>query len=251
MKKYDIDSSTSTAENTENEVAEKQATEKKSEAPKKSTTPKRSTTPSQRRQTVQQDDEEPVQSTNVFKQEAEALKEQVGGGLVDAWNSTEPEEIEEFDAKAMVRALILPTILVIIYYIFPIDIVPDEIPVVGTMDDFAVGQLLLVSGFRKKYQKITGQDLDIKQVMSGRNTILKLLEHLLTSIIQIIPEACGEVFISPIILATVDLVVTLMMFYKAAFRNVPGGVKSVFKKNKSKQKKAKKKKLLKGDALKK
>lgn len=234
MKQYEIDSSKSTALNKENEVTEQ------SQQPKRSTVPKR--------REVQT--EEYIEKGNIFKDEALEVREQIVSGLTNAWNSIEPDEISDFEPKDMLRALIIPTVFIILYYILPIDIVPDGIPIVGDIDDFVIGQIILVSGFKRKYKKMTGEDLDVKQVLSGRKTILIFIEHIITSILQSPTLAIGDFIVAPMICTFIDLCITLYSFYKVAFRNCPDALKKLLSKSKKKNKSKKKKKLLKGDALK-
>lgn len=258
-KEATIDDSSAVAKNTEEE---RQHTEVKTKGPRR-VQQQQSIQPRTVRQQTQAQQltqviEQPVEHPETLIYNTITTGKCYVEGIKSAWNSAQPEYNEEFNPKNMFKCLLLPSILVIAYYVSPLDVVVDATPVVGTVDDFAVACLLMISGFRKNYYKMTGVQLSIQEIISGKRLLVPLIEHMITSTVQLVGLAGGPVYaVASILLSATDCIVVLATFYKTFFQHYPnffGQLKGYNNKRKAdkiaKKKEKEKKKLLKEGALK-
>jgi hypothetical protein len=155
------------------------------------------------------------------------------GTFVNMMHDRDDRDIPQVDILELLRAMRVPLILALIYYLSPIDLVVDEIPGVGMLDDMGVAMLIFQMSFKKKYKELTGLDLTMAEMVKGRSMITALISNIAGSFVHLldfsgagllltIPVSGGIAFItfkSLIGAACKGQKVTMKDFFKAMFTN--------------------------------
>lgn len=126
----------------------------------------------------------------------------------------------KYTAKDLFKLLVLPTVVSIIIYISPVDLIPDVVPICGTLDDFAISAVFLNSMYKKTYTEITGKPFDGGSILSKSKQATIILEHIVTSIIQIFADMGVVTTAFTPVLSALDMIVFLGLFYISALADL-------------------------------
>ena len=140
--------------------------------------------------------------------------------------NTIKKDLISVDNKKINRAqymkwTIIPSLLVVAYYLFPIDIIPDSLPVIGTLDDFAISQGILLTGLKVAIRKNTGVSAAINDLVNKRMLIANVVEHIVTSTLQMLTLVVGDIMLLPTICSCIDCIVTLTCIHIVVYKYWP------------------------------
>lgn len=125
-----------------------------------------------------------------------------------------------YTAGDLFKLLAIPTIICIVMYLSPIDLIPDVVPVVGTLDDFIISTVFMSSSYKKNYQEITGRTFEGSLLLSKSKMVTVSVEHVITSIVQLFADIGVATVAATPLLSSIDMIVFLVLFYVSAIADL-------------------------------
>lgn len=108
-------------------------------------------------------------------------------------------DIPPVDVVELLKAIRVPLLLAILYYLSPIDILPDQIPGAGLIDDLGAAMIVFQFAFKKKYQELTGLKLTMADMIKGRAMINAVIANVVGSLVHLLDfTAVGLVVSIPV-----------------------------------------------------